>query len=48
MSTIREQEIITEFDGVLWSGLVKYVTVYSKEDIRMKFRDGTEIKVFIS
>lgn len=45
-SCLAEQnEVITEFDGSLWSGLVDYVTVYSKEDIRVTFKDGTEIAV---
>ena len=35
---------IAEFDGSLWSGMVDFVTVYSKDDIRVTFKDGTEIK----
>lgn len=45
-SCLAEQnEAITEFDGSLWSGLVDFVTVYNKEDIRVTFKDGTEITV---
>ena len=43
-SCLAEQNVaITGFDGSLWSGLVDYVTVYSKEDIRVTFKDGMEI-----
>ena len=41
-SVIQRDEF--EFDGDLWSGLVDFVTVYSKEDIRVTFKDETEIK----
>jgi DNA invertase Pin-like site-specific DNA recombinase len=45
---LAEQSVaISEFDGSLWSGLVDYVTVYSKEDIRVIFKDGTEITVYV-
>lgn len=40
----EQKEVITEFDSDLWSGLVDFVTVYSKEDIKVTFKDGTEIK----
>jgi site-specific DNA recombinase len=47
-SCLAEQSVaISEFDGSLWSGLVDYVTVYSKEDIRVIFKDGTEITVYV-
>lgn len=47
-SYLKEQRsTITEFDGSLWSGLVDFVTFYSKEDIRVTFKDGTEIAVSI-
>jgi hypothetical protein len=41
----EQNEAITEFDGSLWSGLVDFVTVYNKKDIRVTFKDGTEITV---
>jgi site-specific DNA recombinase len=45
-SCLAEQnDALIEFDGSLWSGLVDYVTVYSKEDIRVTFKDGIEITV---
>ena len=36
---------ITEYDVRLWHGMVEFVTVYSKEDIRFTMKDGTEIRV---
>lgn len=42
---LRDQESIQEFDERLWGSLVDFITVYSKDDIRVTFKDGTEIKV---
>ena len=39
----EHQDAITEFDIHLWHGLVEFVTVYSKDDIRFTMKDGTEI-----
>ncbi|MCI2056709.1 MAG: recombinase family protein, partial [Oscillibacter sp.] len=36
--------MITEFDPMLWVSLVDFVTVYSKDDVRITFKNGTEIK----
>lgn len=41
---LQEQELIKTFDERLWCSLVDFITVYSKEDIRVTFKDGTEIK----
>ena len=41
----QEQELIKAFDVRLWGSLVDFITVYSKEDIRVTFKDGTEIKI---
>lgn len=41
---LQSQEPIQEFDVRLWSSLVDFITVYSKDDIRVTFKDGTEIK----
>ena len=38
------QDAITEFDIHLWHGMVDFVTVYSKDDIRFTMKDGTEIR----
>ena len=34
---------ITVFDSGLWFALVDYVTVYGRDILKMKFKDGTEI-----
>ncbi len=45
LQTLSEQEqMIESFDMNLWCGLVDYVTVYTKDDIRVTFRNGTEIQ----
>ena len=41
---LREQELLKGFDARLWGSLVDFITVYSKDDIRVTFKDGTEIK----
>lgn len=38
-------ETIQEYDVLLWHGMVEFVTVYSKDDIRFTMKDGTEIRV---
>ena len=43
LQTVETQEPVTEFDERLWSSLVDFVTVYSEKDIRVTFKDGTEI-----
>lgn len=42
---LRSQKLIKGFDARLWGSLVDFITVYSKEDIRVTFKDGTKIKV---
>jgi DNA invertase Pin-like site-specific DNA recombinase len=45
ISDLRAQEgFITEFDERLWFALVERLTVSSKDDIRVTFKDGTAIK----
>lgn len=41
---LQEQELIKTFDERLWCSLVDFATVYSKDDIRVTFKDGTEIR----
>lgn len=36
---------LTEFDEGLWGTLVDFMTVYSKDDISVTFKDGTEIHI---
>lgn len=42
---LEKQGVMKEFDEVIWGALVSHMTVYSKDDIRVTFKDGTEIKV---
>lgn len=44
ISEVQGQDLITEFDEKLWGSLVDFITVYAKDDIRVTFKDGTEIK----
>ena len=37
--------ILTKFDAGLWGTLVDFMTVYSKEDISLTFKDGIEIHI---
>jgi len=44
--TVLENEdigVIKEFDVDLWTGTVRYIKMYSKENVVGRFRDGTEI-----
>lgn len=41
----ERKEAVTEYDVFLWHGMVEFVTVYSKDDIRFTMKDGTEIRV---
>ena len=46
VTAIKEQgTVVTEFDEGLWGTLVDFITVYSKEDISVTFKDGTEIHI---
>ena len=39
--------LVEEFDDSIWYSLLDHMTVYSKEDIRVMFKDGTEIKTSV-
>ena len=41
----KQKSLVTEFDATQFQSLVDFITVYSKEDIRVTFRNGMEIKV---
>ena len=41
---LRNREPLTEFRETDWLAMVDYITVHSKKDIRVTFKDGTEIK----
>ena len=46
LHTMETQEPIAVFDERLWSSLVDFVTVNSEKDIRVTFKDGTEIDAY--
>ena len=39
-----QKELLTKFDEEAWYTLVDYATIYSMDDIRFTFKNGTEIK----
>ena len=41
----KQKKLVTEFDAAQFQSLVDFITVYSKNDIRVTFRNGIEIKV---
>jgi DNA invertase Pin-like site-specific DNA recombinase len=45
IDNLKDQNLIGEFDKRLWCSLVDYITVYGKDDVRVTFKDGTEIRV---
>ena len=40
----KQSRLITEFSEPLWHTLSDYVTVYAKDDIRVTFKNGMEVK----
>jgi DNA invertase Pin-like site-specific DNA recombinase len=45
LETLNAQTALVEkFETPLWCGLLDYVTVYAKDDVRFVFKNGTEIK----
>ena len=44
LKDLRGRELLTEFRETDWLAMVDYITVHSKNDIRVTFKDGTEIK----
>lgn len=44
LKELRSREPLTEFRETDWLAMVDYITVHSKKDIRVAFKDGTEIK----
>lgn len=44
LAVLSKQDVVTEFSEDLWYSLIDYVTVYSRDDIRFTFKNGTEIK----
>ena len=45
LETLRAQDgLVEKFDVNLWCGLVDFVTVYAKDDVRFTFKHGGEIR----
>ena len=44
IENLRGQELVKGFDEKLWCTLADCITVYSKDDIRVTFKDGTSIR----
>ena len=44
LKELRDREPLTEFRETDWLAMVDYIAVHSKKDIRVTFKDGTEIK----
>ena len=40
---MRQDSVLTEFDEDLWIAVIDKVTVFSDDDVRFTFRDGTVI-----
>lgn len=44
LGTLAKADLMEKFDPALWCGLVDFVTVYDKDDVRFTFKNGQEIK----
>ena len=44
LNELRNREPLTEFRETDWLAMVDFITVHSKKDLRVTFKDGTEIK----
>ena len=45
LDELKRLDGVSEFQPALWYGLADYMTVYSKDDVRITFKDGTVIKI---
>lgn len=43
LEALRKAELVDKFETTLWCGLVDFVTVHSKDDVRFTFKNGHEI-----
>lgn len=43
LDELKRLDNVAEFQPALWYGLADYMTVHNKDDVRVKFEDGTEI-----
>ena len=44
LAVLAEANLVDKFDTPLWCGLVDFVTVHSKDDVRFTFKNGQEIR----
>ena len=44
LEALAKAELVDKFETTLWCGLVDYVTVHSKDDVRFTFKNGQEIR----
>ena len=44
LDEVKRLDGVTEFQPALWYSLADHMAVYSKDDVRVTFKDGTEIK----
>ncbi len=44
LDEVKRLDSVSEFQPALWYSLADHMTVYSKDDVRIRFKDGTEIK----
>lgn len=44
LEVLEKAELVDKFETALWCGLVDYVTVHSKDDVRFTFKNGQEIR----
>ena len=38
-------ELVTTFDEAAWYGMVEFMTIYNKDDARVTFKNGMEVKI---
>ncbi len=41
----KQDELLTDFDPLLWHSLIEHVTIYNSDDIRYTFKNGTEVNI---
>ena len=44
LKELRDLQGVAEFQPALWYSLADYMTIYSKDDVRVTFKDGNEIR----
>ena len=44
LKELRDLQGVAEFQPALWYSLADFMTVYSKYDVRITFKDGNKIK----